>query len=59
MPATSAKAYLRDPPDAELHLLDGAGHWLLETHFEQALPLISLFWAGFVPLNNSRHILRR
>jgi pimeloyl-ACP methyl ester carboxylesterase len=43
MPATSAKAYLRDLPDAELHLLDGAGHWLLETHFEQALPLIKTF----------------
>jgi len=43
MPATSAKAYLRDLPDAELHLLGGAGHWLLETHFEQALPLIKTF----------------
>jgi pimeloyl-ACP methyl ester carboxylesterase len=43
MPATSAKAYLRDLPDAELHLLEGAGHWLLETHFEQALPLIRTF----------------
>ncbi|WP_368563778.1 alpha/beta fold hydrolase [Pseudoxanthomonas sp. UTMC 1351] len=43
MPATSAQAYLRDLPDAELHLLDGAGHWLLETHFEQALSLIEVF----------------
>ena len=39
MPADSARAYLRDLPKADLHLLDGAGHWLLETHFEEALPL--------------------
>lgn len=43
MPADSARAYLRDLPDAELHLLDGAGHWLLETHFDQALPLVRDF----------------
>ncbi|MGB8292964.1 MAG: alpha/beta hydrolase, partial [Rhizobium ruizarguesonis] len=29
MPEKSARAYLRDLPDAELHLL-GGGHWLLE-----------------------------
>lgn len=45
MPAASALAYRRDLPDAELHLLDGAGHWLLETHFEEALPLIRDFLA--------------
>ena len=39
MPADSARAYLRDLPKADLHLLEGAGHWLLETHFEEALPL--------------------
>lgn len=43
MPAASARAYLRDLRAAELHLLDGAGHWLLETHFEQALPLVRDF----------------
>lgn len=43
MPAAAARAYLRDVPDAELHLLDGAGHWLLETHFEQALPRVRDF----------------
>jgi pimeloyl-ACP methyl ester carboxylesterase len=43
MPADSARAYLRDLPGAELHLLEGAGHWLLETHFEQALPLVRDF----------------
>ncbi|PAX06308.1 alpha/beta fold hydrolase [Sphingomonas lenta] len=43
MPAASGRAYLRDLPDAELHLLDGAGHWLLETHFGEALPLVRDF----------------
>lgn len=43
MPAAAARAYLRDLPDAELHLLEGAGHWLLETHFEEALPLMRSF----------------
>lgn len=45
MPAESARAYARDLPDAELHLLDGAGHWLLETHFDEALPLVRDFLA--------------
>ncbi len=40
MPAESARAYLRDVPEAELHLIEDAGHWLLETHFDDALPLI-------------------
>lgn len=43
MPAESARAYLRDLPQAELHLIQGAGHWLLETHFEEALPLVRNF----------------
>lgn len=43
MPETSARAYHRDLPDAELHLLKGAGHWLLETHFDEALPLVRGF----------------
>lgn len=43
MPAESARAYRRDLPDAELYLLDGAGHWLLETHFDEALPLVRDF----------------
>jgi hypothetical protein len=45
MPADSATAYLRDLPDAEIHLLRGAGHWLLETHFDDALPLVRDFLA--------------
>ena len=36
MPAGAARAYLRDLPDAQLHLLEDAGHWLLETHLEEA-----------------------
>jgi pimeloyl-ACP methyl ester carboxylesterase len=43
MPAESARAYLRDLPQAQLHLLEGAGHWLLETHFDEALPLVRDF----------------
>jgi pimeloyl-ACP methyl ester carboxylesterase len=43
MPPESARAYHRDLPNAELHLLEGAGHWLLETHFEEALPLVRGF----------------
>ena len=42
MPEQSARAYLRDLPEAELHLLDG-GHWLLETSFEEVVPLIRDF----------------
>lgn len=42
MPEPSARAYLRDLPDAELHLLDG-GHWLLETHLDQVASLMREF----------------
>lgn len=42
MPAGSARAYSRDLPDAEIHLLDG-GHWLLETHLNEALALTREF----------------
>jgi pimeloyl-ACP methyl ester carboxylesterase len=38
MPEPSARAYLRDLPDAELHLLEG-GHWLLETHLDEVVAL--------------------
>ncbi|WP_439622381.1 alpha/beta fold hydrolase [Shinella sp.] len=42
MPEKSARAYLRDLPEAELHLLDG-GHWLLETHLDEVVPLLRDF----------------
>lgn len=42
MPEKSARAYLRDLPDAELHLLSG-GHWLLETHLDEVSLLIRSF----------------
>lgn len=48
MPAQSAKAYLRDLPDAELHLLDG-GHWLLETHLDEVVPLLRDFLGRVAP----------
>ena len=42
MPKGSARAYLRDLPDAELHLLDG-GHWALETNVEEIVALVRDF----------------
>lgn len=39
MPEDSARAYLADLPDAELHLLEDAGHWALETHLEEVVTL--------------------
>jgi pimeloyl-ACP methyl ester carboxylesterase len=42
MPEPSARAYLRDLPKAELHLLDG-GHWLLETNLSEVAALARNF----------------
>ncbi|CRZ17834.1 alpha/beta fold hydrolase [Mycolicibacterium neworleansense] len=42
MPAKSAQAYRRDLPDVPIHLL-GGGHWLLETHLDEVVPLIDEF----------------
>jgi pimeloyl-ACP methyl ester carboxylesterase len=42
MPEGAARAYLRDLPDAELHLLDG-GHWALETNLEEIVELAREF----------------
>jgi pimeloyl-ACP methyl ester carboxylesterase len=42
MPEKSGRAYLRDLPDAEFHLLDG-GHWLLETHLDEVVALMRDF----------------
>jgi pimeloyl-ACP methyl ester carboxylesterase len=42
MPEKSARGWLRDLPDAQLHLLD-AGHWLLETHLAQAASHVRAF----------------
>lgn len=42
MPEESARAYLRDLPEAELHLLD-AGHWALETHLDEIAFLMRRF----------------
>jgi pimeloyl-ACP methyl ester carboxylesterase len=43
MPEGAARAYLRDLPDAELHLLEDGGHWLLETHLDQTVSLVRSF----------------
>lgn len=40
--APGARAYLRDLPDAELHLLD-TGHFALDTHLPEIAPLIADF----------------
>jgi pimeloyl-ACP methyl ester carboxylesterase len=42
MPEGAARAYLRDLPEAELHLLDG-GHWLLETNLDETVRLVRDF----------------
>jgi pimeloyl-ACP methyl ester carboxylesterase len=42
MPEGAARAYLRDLPKAELHLLDG-GHWLLETNLDEVVALVHAF----------------
>jgi pimeloyl-ACP methyl ester carboxylesterase len=42
MPEGAARAYLRDLPNAELHLLDG-GHWLLETNLAEVVTLVRDF----------------
>lgn len=44
MPEKSARAYLRDLPNAELHLLDG-GHWALETNLGEIVALVRGFLA--------------
>ena len=48
MPEGSARAYLRDLPDAELHLLDG-GHWALETNLEVIVTLVRDFLGRLHP----------
>lgn len=48
MPAEAAKAYLRDLPDAELHLLEG-GHWALETNLEEIVTLSRAFLERALP----------
>lgn len=43
MPEGSARAYLRDLPDARLHLFHDGGHWLLETHLDEVISLVRPF----------------
>lgn len=47
MPEEAGRAYLRDLPDAEFHLLDG-GHWALETNFDEVAALVRDFLARTV-----------
>ncbi|MGV8871995.1 MAG: alpha/beta fold hydrolase [Rhodococcus sp. (in: high G+C Gram-positive bacteria)] len=46
-----ARAFLRDVPDAHIHLLDG-GHFLLESHLDEVESLITNFLHG---LSAARH----
>ncbi|MGM1058294.1 alpha/beta fold hydrolase [Saccharothrix sp. Mg75] len=48
MPEGAARAYLRDLPDAELHLLEG-GHWALETNLTEVVPLVRDFLTRTLP----------
>ncbi|MGK3950987.1 alpha/beta fold hydrolase [Microbacterium sp. I2] len=52
MPEGAARAYLRDLPDAELHIFDG-GHWLLETHLDEALRCVRPFLDRVDPRNSA------
>jgi pimeloyl-ACP methyl ester carboxylesterase len=46
MPEGAARAYLRDLPNAQLHVIADAGHWLLETHLHEAARLMREFLRG-------------
>ncbi|MFP2924819.1 alpha/beta fold hydrolase [Pyxidicoccus sp. 3LG] len=48
MPEGAAKAWLRDLPEAELHLLDG-GHWALETNLDEVVSLTRAFLERLPP----------
>ncbi|MGN9839037.1 alpha/beta fold hydrolase [Nonomuraea sp. H19] len=48
MPEGAARAYLRDLPDAEVHVLD-AGHWALETSLAEIVPLVRDFLGRVIP----------
>ena len=52
MPEKSARAYHRDLPDAPLHLL-GGGHWLLETHLGEVVPLVERTFLSHLGESNS------
>ncbi len=57
MPEGAARAYLRDLPDAALHLFDDGGHWLLETHLDDVVPLVRDFLGrttSTLPVSESR-----
>lgn len=55
MPEGAGRAYLRDLPDAELHMLEG-GHWALETNLGEIVPLLRDFLSR---LQTSRSPVRR
>lgn len=48
MPERPARAYHRDLPAADIHVFDG-GHWLLETHLHEVVPLVRGFLSEVYP----------
>ena len=54
-PPAGAQAYLRDLPEAELHLLD-TGHFATVTHHDEIAALITAFLDGRVAANGSRRM---
>ncbi|MEN4478847.1 alpha/beta hydrolase [Mycolicibacterium cosmeticum] len=54
MPEAAATAYHRDHPDAEIHLL-GGGHWLLETHLHDVVPLVRDFLTRLDSVSRGDH----
>lgn len=52
MPEGAARAYLRDLPHAEFHMLDG-GHWLLETHLTEVVAFVRDFLSQIDKRKNS------
>ena len=49
MPEKSGRAFLRDLPNAEFHLFETGGHWLLETHLDDVVPIMRDFLSRVLP----------
>jgi pimeloyl-ACP methyl ester carboxylesterase len=49
MPEKSGRAFLRDLPNAEFHLFETGGHWLLETHLDEVVPIMRDFLGRVLP----------
>jgi hypothetical protein len=54
MPEASARAYLRDLPEVELHLLDG-GKWALETNPAEVVGYVRHFLMRVHSVRSTSH----